>query len=55
MMTNEQTHKPSDAHEIQHHIPSVKVAHASRPLTVNPPTPASIPLAQAPTPTPGAW
>ena len=22
-MTNEQTHKPSDAHETQHHIPSM--------------------------------
>ena len=30
-MTNEQTHKPSDTHEIQHHLPSVKAAHASRP------------------------
>ena len=30
-MTNEQTHTPLDAHETQHHIPSVKVAHASHP------------------------
>ena len=27
-MTNEQTHKPSGAHETQHHIPSVKVIPA---------------------------
>ena len=33
-MTNEQTHKPSDTHETQHHIPSVKVAHACSPARV---------------------
>ena len=36
-MTNEQTHKQSDAYETQHHIPSVKVAHASRPHREPPP------------------
>ena len=35
-MTNELIHKPSNAHETQHHIPFVKVAHTHPVLTVNP-------------------
>ena len=39
--TCEQTHKPSDAHETQHDIPSVKDAHAPRPHREPPPPQAS--------------